>query len=107
MQREVRIIQNYYWIIFFVILLCCIILPTRRMFMLNIIRRKRKGVKRDMPTEMLKEFIGKDCAISMFNEVGAVQGKILAIEENWIKVEEKKKIRIINGDMIRDISTAK
>ena len=29
------------------------------------------------------------------------------MEENWIKVEEKKRIRIINGDMIRDISLAK
>lgn len=56
---------------------------------------------------MLQEFIGKDCTISLFNEISAVQGKILKIEENWIKVEEKKRIRIINGDMIRDISTAK
>lgn len=60
-----------------------------------------------MPTEMIKEFIGKECVISLFNEVGGVQGTILAVEENWIKVEEKKKIRIINGDMIRDIATAK
>ncbi|MBE6883315.1 MAG: hypothetical protein E7487_01775 [Ruminococcaceae bacterium] len=60
-----------------------------------------------MPVEMLKEFIGKDCTITLFNDIGGVQGKILAVEENWIKVEEKKKIRIINGDMIRDISTAK
>ncbi len=60
-----------------------------------------------MPTEMIKEFIGKECIISLFNEVVGVQGTIIAIEENWIKVEEKKKIRIINGDMIRDIATAK
>lgn len=60
-----------------------------------------------MPTEMIKEFIGKECIISLFNEVGGVHGTIIAIEENWIKVEEKKKIRIINGDMIRDIATAK
>lgn len=60
-----------------------------------------------MPTEMIKEFIGKECVISLFNEVGGVQGTILAVEENWIKVEEKKKIRIINGDMIRDIATTK
>lgn len=60
-----------------------------------------------MPTEMIKDFIGKECIISMFNEMAGVQGTILAIEENWIKVEEKKKIRIINGDMIRDISTSK
>lgn len=75
--------------------------------MMNIIRRKKKGAKRKMPTEMIKEFIGKECVISLFNEVGGVRGTILAVEDNWIKVEEKKRIRIINGDMIRDIATAK
>lgn len=35
------------------------------------------------------------------------KGVILAVEENWIKVEEKKKIRLVNGDMIRDISMGK
>ena len=60
-----------------------------------------------MPTELLKDCIGRDCVISLFNEIGGVQGRILAVEANWIKVEEKKRIRIINGDMIRDISLAK
>lgn len=60
-----------------------------------------------MPTEMMKEFIGKNCVISLMNDISAVQGTILAVEENWIKVEEKKKIRMINGDMIRDISMTK
>ena len=60
-----------------------------------------------MPIEMLKEFIGKNCTITLFNEISGIQGTILSIEENWIKVEEKKKIRIINGDMIRDISILK
>lgn len=55
-----------------------------------------------MPTEMMKEFIGKECMITLFNEISAVRGTIVAIEANWIKVEEK--IRIINGDMIRDIA---
>ena len=60
-----------------------------------------------MPQEMLKEFVGKVCSISLFNEVCAVKGTILAVEENWIKVDEKKRLRIINGDMIRDISMEK
>lgn len=60
-----------------------------------------------MPTELLNDFIGKNCTISMFNELGSTQGKILEVRGNWIKIEEKKKIRIINGDMIRDISIAK
>lgn len=57
-----------------------------------------------MPTEMMKEFIGKECTITLFNDVGGVRGTIVAVEENWIKVKEKKKVRIINGDMIRDIA---
>lgn len=95
-----------YWLLF-IVLLCCIIVPTRRRFLFNIIKRRKKGVKRKMPTEMMKEFIGKQCVITLFNEMGGVQGTILAVEENWIKVDEKKRVRIINGDMIRDIAVTK
>lgn len=60
-----------------------------------------------MPQELMKEFMGKVCTIILFNESLGVQGKIVAIEENWIKVEEKNnKVRLINGDMIRDITIA-
>lgn len=51
-----------------------------------------------------KEFIGKVCKIILFNDPFGEQGKIVAVEENWIKVEEKNKVCIINGDMIQDIS---
>lgn len=57
-----------------------------------------------MPKELMKEFIGKVCTIVLFNETFGIQGKIVDIEENWIKIEEKNKIRLINGDMIGDIS---
>jgi len=57
-----------------------------------------------MPTEMMKEYIGQECTITLFNEISATRGTILAVEENWIKVQEKKRIRIINGDLIRDIA---
>ena len=57
-----------------------------------------------MPTELIKEFMGKVCAIALFNDSFGVTGKIVAVEQNWIKVEEKNKVRLINGDMIRDIS---
>ena len=56
-----------------------------------------------MPKELLKEFMGKVCAIMMFNESFGVTGKIVEVEDNWIKVEEKNGTRLINGDMIRDI----
>lgn len=57
-----------------------------------------------MPKELIKEFMDKKCLIVLFNESFGIQGKIIAIEDNWIKIEEKDTIRIVNGDMIRDIS---
>ena len=54
----------------------------------------------------MKDFIGKVCTIVLFNESFGITGKIVAVEDNWIKVKEKNKSRLINGDMIRDISIA-
>ena len=69
--------------------------------------RKMKGRNGTMPTEMLKEFIGKTCCIGMLGGFSDVTGMIVAAEENWIKVEEKKNLRIINADYIRDITIKK
>ncbi len=93
-----------YWWIWIIVLFCCIIIPKRNKLYLGIINRKKKGKKRKMPQELIKEFIGKVCTIILFNESFGVQGKIVAVEDNWMKIEEKNKVRLINGDMIRDIS---
>lgn len=100
-------INNF--IIFWIIIMVILMISNRNMFYLSILKRKkernREGRKRNMPAELIKEFIGKVCAIMMFNESFGVTGKIVAVEDNWIKVEEKNnKIRLINGDMIRDIT---
>jgi hypothetical protein len=100
------VIQISYWYIWLIILIFCIIIPRRNKLYLEILKRKKKGRKRKMPQELIKEFIGKVCTIILFNESFGIQGKIVAIEDNWIKVEEKNKVRLINGDMIRDISIA-
>lgn len=70
----------------------------------NKVKQKRKGEKRNMPKEMMQEFMGKVCSIILFNDSFGMTGKIVAIEENWIKVENKKEVRILNGDMIQSIS---
>lgn len=57
-----------------------------------------------MPKELMKEFIGKVCSIILFNASFGVTGKIIGVEENWIKVQTKKDIQLINGDMIQNIS---
>ena len=101
-----EVLKIDYLLLWIIILFCCIIIPRRNKLYLKIIERKKKGRKRKMPQELMKEFIGKVCTIVLFNESFGVQGKIVAVEENWIKIEEKNKIRLINGDMIRDISIA-
>lgn len=94
---------NNLWFWLFIIIICCIIIPRRNKLYLGIIKRKKKGEKRNMPTELMKEFIGKVCAITLFNESFGITGKIISVEGNWIKVIEKDTSRLVNGDMIRDI----
>lgn len=91
-----------YLILFAVVIFLCWIIPAINKRYLDIIRRK-KGRKKAMPTELLKEFIGKMCVISLFNDSFGVSGRLTTVEGSWIRVEEKKGVRIINGDMIRDI----
>ena len=57
-----------------------------------------------MPKEMMQEFMGKVCSISLFNDSFGMVGKIVAVEDNWIKVENKKEVRILNGDMVQSIT---
>lgn len=93
-----------YMLYFIAIILLCIVIPSYKMRLYRIQRNKRKGVKRKMPKELIQEFIGKACSISLFNESFAIVGKIVAIEENWLKVETKREVQLINGDMIRNIA---
>ncbi len=51
----------------------------------------------------MNEFIGKVCEITLFNAGFGVCGLIEAVEDNWLKVDEKGKKRLINGDMIVNI----
>ena len=85
-----------YWWIWLIAILCSIIISRGNKYYFEIIKRK-------MPTELMKEFIGKICAITLFNESFGITGKIVSIEGNWIKVIEKDTSRLVNGDMIRDI----
>lgn len=60
-----------------------------------------------MPKDLIQEFIGKICHITLFNDSFGMTVKIIEVEENWIKVEpykSKEGIKLINGDMIRDIA---
>ncbi|MBR6702078.1 MAG: hypothetical protein IKI78_02925 [Clostridia bacterium] len=86
------------------IIVAFILLSRQNDYMRYHILEKKKGRKTKMSVEMIKDLIGQKVVINLFNESGGSQGVIIAVEDNWIKVEEKKKTRIINGDMIRDIA---
>lgn len=60
-----------------------------------------------MPIRILADCIGKKVRIYIEGEFGGFEATVLEIEENWIKVEEKKNIRILNGDMITQILISK
>ncbi len=95
--------ENYAWLFLVFIALALLWNGTmnQRRLQQKFQRKRRKG---KMPTELLKEFIGKVCSVVMFGSVSGVIGKIVAVEGNWIKVEQKTGPRLLNGDMVQDIS---
>ena len=59
----------------------------------------------DMSGSMLDQYIGKECVVSLFNEVGAIKGKFMDADSQWVKVETPKKgTQLINRNMIRNIT---
>ncbi len=97
-----------YWsMIMAAIVIMLIIIPARNKFIYDRILRKKSGRKTKVTIDMITDLVGKDVVVTCFNESFARQCTIIAVEENWIKVEDKKKISIINADMIRDITIMK
>ena len=61
-------------------------------------------MEEDMDGSMLNQYMGKDCTVSLFNEVGAIKGKLMDADMQWIKVDTKKGTQLINRNMVRNIT---
>ena len=62
-------------------------------------------MEEDMDGSMLDQYMGKNCTISLFNEVGAIKGTFEEADSQWIKVDAGKKgIQLINRNMVRNIT---
>ena len=61
-------------------------------------------MEEDMDGSMLDQYIGKECTISLFNEVGAIKGKLMDADIQWVKVDTKKGTQMINRNMVRNIT---
>ena len=61
--------------------------------------------ERIMEGSMLDPYMGKNCTVSLFNEVGAIKGTLMEADSQWIKVDAGKKgIQLINQNMVRNIT---
>ena len=60
-----------------------------------------------MSNEILKRYIGMNCYISTGTFGTNLAGKIIEINENWIEVETKKGIEIVNAEFIQNIKIIK
>lgn len=61
-------------------------------------------MEEDMDGSMLDQYMGKDCTVSLFNEVGAIKGKFMEADMQWVKVDTRKGTQLINRNMIRNIT---
>ncbi len=63
-------------------------------------KKKRGNV---MTNEVVNKYIGKNCKISTGSYGTTVVGKIINVNENWIEVETKKGIELVNAEFIQSI----
>lgn len=65
--------------------------------------RRLDKENRTMPNELIAEFIGKEVVIRTI-EGDEYHCRLVAAQDNWIKVTEKRTTRVINADSITAIS---
>ena len=72
----------------------------------NIVIMNENGKEwKDMDGSLLEQYMGRECVVSLFNEVGAIKGKLMAADAQWVQVDTVKKgIQLINRNMIRNIT---
>lgn len=56
-----------------------------------------------MTNDVIKKYIGKNCKISTGSFGTNVTGKIINVNENWIEVETKRGVEIINAEFVQSI----
>ncbi len=62
------------------------------------------GKEYEEMSTLLEQYMGKECVVSLFNEVGAIKGKLMDGDAQWLKFETKKGTQLINRNMVRNIS---
>ncbi len=102
--------ENFYFVLFLVYLMLYIsnanqlIIKKRENERLKMQLRRNKEIGgKIMSLEILNECVGKTCTVASTASLGGLKGKILSVDEVWVKIETKKEIRIVRLDTISEI----
>ncbi len=81
-----------------------LILPSRKKAFLVAQKIRKKRGHHQMPNELIKECLGKICTIST-GSIDKTYKKVKVVEiiDNWLKVENKGNIDLINTDFVHNI----
>lgn len=94
------------WIVIYmpILLLFFVILPqaenTKKILFINN-KKIREGLKMD--NQFLKNYEGCNCSILTGSFGSNVSGKIIQVSENWLQLETKKGIVLMNSEYIQSI----
>ncbi len=58
-----------------------------------------------MTEQMISEFIGKTVIILADGDLSTSKGKVVACQDNWMKIQNKKeKVNFVNLDYVKSIT---
>ena len=60
-----------------------------------------------MTNELILRYVGTTCSITTGTFGTSLVGKIIEVNENWIEVETKKGIELINAEFVQSIKVTK
>jgi len=55
-----------------------------------------KREKNEMEVSMLREAVGKEVQVYLFNEIGSIKGRLIAADSEWLKVQTAKGVQYVN-----------
>ena len=58
----------------------------------------------EMEVSMLREIIGKDVQITIFNEIGTIKGRLMAADSEWLKVQTSKGTQYVSRLTINTVT---
>lgn len=87
-----------------IFLLLFVIIPQQNLMQTQaaIMIAKRRRTKK-VDHELIKKYIGRVCKITTGSYGSTTTGKILDVKENWIELDTRKGIELMNAEFVQNI----